>query len=86
VVQYGIAPAITVTPKATPYVGNLTFFMETNGETECGGKHDRTTLTLLPGTRWLVFKDVWMAAGYEFPVTNTEALDGRAWVSFYFDF
>ncbi|MGE0827326.1 MAG: hypothetical protein AB7G75_09590 [Candidatus Binatia bacterium] len=86
VVQYGIAPAITVTPKATPYLGNLTFFLETNGETDCGGTHDRTTATLLPGARWLVLKDVWVAAGYEFPVTNTEVLDGRAWVSFYVDF
>jgi hypothetical protein len=86
VVQYGIAPAITVTPKATPYLGNLTFFVETNGETDCGGKHDRTTVTLLPGARWLVLKDVWIAAGYEFLVTNTDALDGRAWISFYFDF
>lgn len=86
VVQYGIAPTITVTPKATPYLGNLTFFLETNGETDAGGRHDRTTVTLLPGTRWLIVKDVWMAVGYEFPVANTDALDGRGWVSFYFDF
>jgi hypothetical protein len=86
VLQYGIAPTITVTPKATPYLGNLTFFVETNGETDCGGRHDRTTVTLLPGARWLVLKDVWIAAGYEFPVTNTEALDGRAWFSLYLDF
>ncbi len=86
VVQYGIAPAITVTPKATPYLGNWTFFVETNGETDVGGRHDRTTVTLLPGTRWLVFKDVWLAGGYEFPVTGTDALDGRAWLSFYLDF
>ncbi|HXG20079.1 MAG TPA: hypothetical protein VNN62_13525 [Methylomirabilota bacterium] len=86
VLRYGIAPAITMTPKQTPYFGNLTFFLETNGETEFGGTHDRTTVTLLPGTRWLVFKDVWVAAGYEFPVTNTDALDGRAWFSLYLDF
>ncbi|HEV8716374.1 MAG TPA: hypothetical protein VGX03_26575 [Candidatus Binatia bacterium] len=86
VVQYGIAPAITVTPKGTPYRGNWTFFVETNGETDCGSTDDRTTVTLLPGARWLVLKDVWVAAGYEFPVTNADALDGRAWVSFYFDF
>lgn len=60
--------------------------METNGETDVSDRHDQTTVTLLPGTRWLVFKDVWVAAGYEFPVTNTEALDGRAWVSLYLDF
>lgn len=86
VVQYGIAPAITVTPKQTPYLGNLTFFVETNGETDCGGTPNQTTVTLLPGARWLVLKDVWVAAGYEFPVTNTDALDGRAWFSLYLDF
>lgn len=45
VLQYGIAPALTVTPKGTPYWGNLTFFVETNGETDFGSKHDRTTVT-----------------------------------------
>jgi hypothetical protein len=86
VLQYGIAPALTVTPKTTPYWGNLTFFVETNGETNAGGRNDRTTVTLLPGTRWLVFKDVWLAAGYEFPLTGANELDGRAWLSFYLDF
>lgn len=38
------------------------------------------------GTRWLVFKDVWLAGGYEFPVTGTDELAGRAWLSFYLDF
>lgn len=74
--QYAIAPTITVTPKATPYLGNLTFFLEVNGDTNLGGDR-HTTITLLPGTRWLVVKDVWLAAGYEVPITHTDELAGR---------
>ena len=84
--QYGFAPTITVTPKNTRYLGNLTFFVETNGETNLGSGNDQTTVTLLPGARWLVFKDVWLAAGYEFPVTGTSELDSRSWLSLYLDF
>lgn len=86
VFQYGLAPTITVTAKATSYFGNLTFFVEVNGETSTGGKDDGTTLTLLPGARWLVYKDVWLACGYEFPLTGTDKLDGRVWASLYLDF
>ncbi|MEW6657286.1 MAG: hypothetical protein AB1424_01370 [Thermodesulfobacteriota bacterium] len=86
VFQYAIAPAVTVTPKATPFLGNLTFFLELNGETEFKQKNNPTTVTLLPGTRWLVMKDVWVAGGYEFPITNTDELSGRIWASLYLDF
>jgi hypothetical protein len=86
VLQYGIAPAITVTPRDTPYFGNTTLFFETNGETEMGGNDDGTTLTLLPGVRWLLFKDFWVAGGYEFPVVGTDEFESRIWASIYRDF
>lgn len=84
--QYGAALAKTVTPKNTPWFGNLTFFAELNGTTDSGGPRPSTTVTLLPGIRWLVFKDFWLAAGYEFPLTTTRQFDGRAWFSIYRDF
>jgi hypothetical protein len=86
ILQYGVAPAITLTPKATPYFGDLTFFLEINGETNLGAGDDQTTATLLPGSRWSIFKDIWLAAGYEFPITDTDELEGRAWLSLYLDF
>ncbi|MDO8431480.1 MAG: hypothetical protein Q7S58_03630 [Candidatus Binatus sp.] len=86
VLQYAIAPSITVTPKSMDYLGDLTFFIEGDGETRAGNRISRTTLNLLPGTRWLVFRDTWIAAGYEFPITEPKPFTGRAWVSLYLDF
>lgn len=86
VMQYALAPTITATPKDTPYLGNLTFFVEADGETELGVGDGSTTLTLLPGVRWLLFKDFWLAFGYEFPVTGTNELENRLWFSVYRDF
>ncbi|HLG28966.1 MAG TPA: hypothetical protein VI387_02040 [Candidatus Brocadiales bacterium] len=86
IVQYGIAPSFTVTPKDTPYLGNLTFFGEVNGETSLGGADDQTKVNLLPGVRWLLFKDFWVAGGYEFPITDRQEFDNRIWVSIYRDF
>lgn len=85
VLQYGIAPAKTVTSKDTLLLGNLTFFAEFNGTTDMG-RQKQTTLTLLPGVRWLLFKDFWLATGYEFPLTGTNALESRVWFSIYRDF
>lgn len=84
--QYGIALAKTITPKDTPWLGNLTFFAEFNGTTERGDANPSTTATLLPGARWLLFKDFWLAAGYEFPVARTNRLERRVWISIYRDF
>jgi hypothetical protein len=84
--QYGIAPTKTVTSKDTPFLGNLTLFIEFNGTTQLGGTHPQTTLTALPGVRWLLFKDFWLAGGYEFPLSGTNALDSRVWSSIYRDF
>ncbi len=86
VLQYGIAPTMTVTPKDTPYLGNLTLFAEFNGTTDLGGRDGQTTVTMLPGVKWLLFKDCWLAIGYEFPLTGTNALESRVWVSLYRDF
>lgn len=84
--QYAAALAKTVTPKNTPWFGNLTFFAELNGTTGSGGPSASTTVTLLPGVRWLVFKDFWLATGYELPLTTTRQFDGRVWFSIYRDF
>ncbi len=84
--QYAVAMAKTVTPKNTPWFGNLTFFAELNGTSESGGPSPSTTVTLLPGARWLVFKDFWLAAGYELPLTAARQFDGRVWFSIYRDF
>lgn len=86
ILQYGIAPAKTVTPKNTPLFGNLAFFAELNGTTQLGGTNSQTTLTVLPGARWLLFKDFWVAGGYEFPLTGTDAFESRVWFSVYRDF
>lgn len=43
-------------------------------------------MTLLPGVRWLLFKDFWLGAGYEIPLTATKQFDGRVWFSVYRDF
>jgi Putative MetA-pathway of phenol degradation len=84
--QYAAALAKTVTPKKTPWFGNLTFFAELNGTTGSGGPSPSTTVTLLPGVRWLMFRDFWLAAGYELPLTTTRQFDGRVWFSIYRDF
>jgi len=86
VFQYAAALAKTVTPKNTPWLGNLTFFAELNGTTNVGGPNPSTTVTLLPGVRWLLFKDFWLAAGYEVPLTAIRQFDGRVWFSIYRDF
>ena len=85
VLQYAVAPAVTLTPKATPYFGNFTLFMEMNGESDLGRGDARSRITLLPGTRWRVIRDVWVATGYEFPVKGNE-FTGRLWLSVYLDF
>ena len=36
--------------------------------------------------RWLLFKDFCVGAGCEFPLTGTDALEGRVWLSTYRDF
>jgi hypothetical protein len=86
VLQYGIAPTVTVTAKDTPYWGNLTFFTEANGQTDLGSGNSSANLTLLPGARWSVSKDLWVATGYEFPVTGNDHIDSRIWLSLYLDF
>lgn len=84
--QYGAALAKTVTAKNTPWFGNLTFFAEVNVTTDIGGPDSSTKVTLLPGARWLVAKDFWLAAGYEVPLTAAREFDGRVWFSIYRDF
>lgn len=83
-VQYSIAPSKTVTSRDTPFVGNLTFFAEFNGTTQVGGLDPQTTVTALPGVRWLLLKDFWVATGYEFTLTGID--EKRVWLSLYRDF
>ena len=45
----------------------------------------RSRITLVPGTRWRVIRDVWVATGYEFPVKGNE-FTGRLWLSVHLDF
>lgn len=84
--QYAAALAKTITPKNTPWFGNFTLFTELNGTTDSGGPNPSTTVTLLPGARWLLFKDFWLAAGYEFPLTTAKQFGSRIWFSIYRDF
>ncbi len=84
--QYAIAPTITVTPKHTEYLGDLTFFVEVDGESSVGAASNDTTLTLLPGVRWMIFEGVWVGAGYQAPLTGTSQLTSRLWLSLYLDF
>ncbi len=87
VMQYALAPTITVTPRETPHLGDLTFFLEANGTTAVHGDTDgRTDVTLLPGARWLLCDDLWFALGYETPVTHAKDFSNRLWVSVYQDF
>ncbi|MBX9841490.1 MAG: hypothetical protein K2Z80_06760 [Xanthobacteraceae bacterium] len=66
--------------------GHATFFAEVNVMTDIGGPNSSSKVTLLPGARWLVVKDFWLAAGYEVPLTPARELDGRVWISIYRDF
>ena len=85
--QYALAPAVTVTPKDKPYLGDFTFFVELNGETNVqGSSNGTTTVTFLPGVRSMLLSGLWLAAGYEIPVTSTHQLSGRLWLSLYLDF
>ena len=83
-VQYSIAPAKTVTSRDTPFFGRLTIFAEFNGTTQVGGIDPQTTVTALPGVRWLLFNDFWVATGYEFSLTGIDV--SRLWFSVYRDF
>ncbi len=83
-VRYSIAPSKTVTSRDTPFLGNLTLFAEFNGTTQVGGIDPQTTVTALPGVRWLLLKDFWVATGYEFTLTGID--EKRVWLSVYRDF
>lgn len=50
-VIYGTAITKTVTPKDTPFFGNLTLFVELNGSSDIGSDNDITVVSILPGVR-----------------------------------
>lgn len=78
VLEYGVAPTVTVTGKEKPYLGDLTFFVELNGDANLrGADHGASTVTVLPGTRWMVLSGLWFATGYEIPVIATHQLSSR---------
>jgi len=85
-VNYGAALTKTVTPKDTPFFGNLTFFVEFNGSSEVGSNGDTTVVSILPGARWNLGHDFWLMPGVEFPITGRDEFDNRIWFSVLKDF
>ena len=85
-VNYGAALTKTVTPKDTPFFGNLTFFVEFNGSSEVGSNGDTTVVSILPGARWNLGHDFWLMPGIEFPITGRDEFDNRIWFSVLKDF
>lgn len=87
IVQYALAPTITVTSREKPYLGDLTFFVEVNGDTNVqGSDNGATSVSFLPGTRWMVLNGLWFATGYEIFIAGTDQTRGRLWASLYLDF
>ena len=85
-VVYGTAITKTVTPKDTPFFGNLTFFVEFNGSSDIGSDDDTTVVSVLPGARWNLGRDFWLMPGVEFPITGRDEFDTRIWFSVLKDF
>lgn len=85
-VNYGAALTKTVTPKDTPFFGNLTFFVEFNGSSDIGTNDDTTVVSILPGARWNLGHDFWLMPGVEFPITGRDEFDNRIWFSVLKDF
>lgn len=83
---YGTAITKTVTPKDIPLFGNLTFFVEFNGNSDMGTNDDTTVISVLPGARWNPGKDFWFMPGVEFPITGRDEFDTRIWFSVLKDF
>ena len=78
-VQYDITIAKTLTPPDTPYIGNLTVFLETFAQMSLDGEHkDSTLVTLTPGIRFNLGKwgwpnlglDNWVMGGVDIPVSG----------------
>jgi hypothetical protein len=85
-VVYGTAITKTVTPKDTPFFGNLTFFVEFNGSSDIGTDNDTTVVSILPGVRWHLGHEFWVMPGIEFPVIGRDEFDSRVWLSVLKDF
>ncbi|MEK7776570.1 MAG: transporter [Planctomycetota bacterium] len=85
-VNYGAALTKTVTPKDTPFFGNLSFFVECNGSSYRGNNGDTTVVSILPGARWNLGHEFWLMPGVEFPITGRDEFDNRIWFSVLKDF
>lgn len=85
-VIYGTAITKTVTPKDTPFFGNLTLFVELNGSSDIGSDNDITVVSILPGVRWNLGHEFWLMPGIEFPVIGRDEFDSRVWLSVLKDF
>ncbi len=83
---FGDALTKTVTPKDTPFFGNLTFFVEFNGSSDIGSNVDTTVVSILPGARWNLGHGFWLMPGVEFPITGRDEFDNRIWFSVLKDF
>ncbi|MCF6157535.1 MAG: transporter [wastewater metagenome] len=85
-IVYGTAITKTVTPKDTPFFGNLTLFVEFNGSSDIGSDNDTTVVSILPGVRWHLWGEFWLMPGIEFPVIGRDEFDSRVWFSVLKDF
>jgi len=73
---YALAPTITVT-EDVPYLEHLTLFLETFGRTNLDGVDaGRTRLSLLPGAKWELGREIYVGVGYELPVVGPRPYDG----------
>lgn len=77
--RYDMTYALAVTKTVTEedvFPADLTFFVEGFGRTHLEGRNaGRTSVSLLPGCRFMVVKDLFFAAGVEIPVVAPRPFD-----------
>lgn len=76
VLTYALALQKTLTDDVKGFE-HFTVFVEAYGVTDLDDEHDGSTrFSFLPGVRWEVGKEWWVAAGIELPVSGPRPFDG----------
>ncbi|MDN3513379.1 MAG: transporter [Candidatus Brocadia sp.] len=84
---YGAAVSKTFTVYENRVLHGITPFLELNGHKGFGLDEGKQYFTdLLPGVRWDLCHELYVLAGYEFPLNGSEEFDKRAWFSIIKDF
>lgn len=84
---FGVAVSKTFTLHKTQFLHGITPFIELNGHKGFGlDEGEQYFVDLLPGLRWDLCQELYVLAGYEFPLNGSEEFDKRAWLSIIKDF